>query len=308
MTNALEIYVLNVGQADTAVIKTPNNKLIVIDAVKPRKLKSLLQALQPAGPEITHLILTHPHFDHYSGVSSLLNTFPVRRVTLAPFWYLPGTPGYHQIINRIQESFIPLNFLSGYDRYYPDGGMYPVYENQPYVELLGPPNNILEELHENNILNPNHLCIIARVTYGAFSMVLAADAQMENWAYYDREGMLDQRCAVLKAAHHGSRNGIQWERLARLSPNLVIVSSDPEKGHHLPDVIGSVIFLEYDREVGKNVVLTRDTGTIKITIDNPSSGRYKATAYGEGIDEDVFTQPELALSSSNWAHITAGKL
>ncbi len=308
MSNALEIYILNVGQADTAVIKTPNNKLIVIDAVKPHKVKALLQALQPAGPQITHLILTHPHWDHYSAVSSLLNTFPVERVTLAPFWYLPGTPGYHRIINRIQEAEIPLNFLSGYDRFYPDGGTYPAYENQPYVELLGPPNNILANLYESKILTPNHLCIITRVTYGAFSMVLAADAQMENWAYYDREGMLAQRCDVLKAAHHGSRNGIQWERLARLSPSLVIVSSDPEMGHHLPDVIGSVIFLEYDREAGKRVVLTRDTGTVKITATSPSSGRYEAVAYGETVDEDAFAQAEVPLAASNWTGITTGKL
>jgi competence protein ComEC len=308
MPNALEAYILNVGQADTAVIRTPNNKLIVVDAVKPRKVKGLLQALQPAGPEIQHLILTHPHFDHYSGVGYLINTFPVRKVTLSPFWYLPGTPGYHQIINRLHEKEIPLNFISGYDRHYPDGGTYPSYENQPYVELLGPPNNILEELYENQLLTPNHLCLITRLTYGQFSMVLAADAQMENWAYYDREGMLDQRCDVLKAAHHGSRNGIQWERLARLSPGLVIVSSDPEKGHHLPDVIGSVIFLEYDRQPGKQVILTKDTGTIKITVDSPDSGRYKAVSYGENADDPVDLNFEMQLVASDWAAITAHKL
>lgn len=308
MTNALEIYILNVGQADTAVIKTPNHNIIVIDAVNPRKLKDLIGALHPVNPQITHLILTHPHFDHYSGASSLLHTFPVRRVTLAPFWYLPGTPGYHQIINRIHEAAIPLNFLSGYDRYYPDGGTYPAYENQPYVELLGPPNNILEELDENKLLTPNHLCIMTRVTYGAFNMVLAADAQMENWVYFDREGMLDQRCLVLKAAHHGSRNGTQWERLSRLSPGLVIVSSDPEKGHHLPDVIGSVIFLEYDRDAGKRVVLTRDTGTIKITVEKPETGRYQVVAYGESADEPVPVGTEMPLAASNWSDITRGRL
>ncbi|MDF1514918.1 MAG: hypothetical protein P1S60_14000, partial [Anaerolineae bacterium] len=170
------------------------------------------------------------------------------------------------------------------------------------------PNNILADLHESKVLTPNHLCIITRVTYGAFSMVLAADAQMENWAHYDREGMLAQRCDVLKAAHHGSRNGIQWERLSRLAPSLVIVSSDPEKGHHLPDVIGSVIFLEYDRDMGKRVALTRDTGTIKITVGSPENGRYEVAAYGDAVDEDVFTHPEMPLTASDWAAITTGKL
>jgi beta-lactamase superfamily II metal-dependent hydrolase len=131
---------------------------------------------------------------------------------------------------------------------------------------------------------------------------------MENWAYYDREGMLDQQCDILKAAHHGSRNGIQWERLARLSPGLVIVSSDPDRGHHLPDVIGSVIFLEYEREPGKQVALTRDTGTIKIAVDSPGNGRYTAVAYGDDLDEDINLQAEIPLAASDWAVITAQKL
>ena len=308
MANALEIYILNVGQADTAVIKTPNNKLMVIDAVRPAKLKTMLHTLQPSSPEIRHFILTHPHWDHYSGASGLLSAFSVQRVTLAPFWYLAGTAGYHRIINRIQEMDIPLNFLSGYDRIYPDGGTYPAYENQPYIEMLGPPNTILADLNASKLLTPNHLCIITRVTYGAFSMVLAADAQMENWAHYDREGMLAQHCDVLKAAHHGSRNGIQWERLSRLSPSLVIVSSNPDMGHHLPDVIGSVIFLEYDRDMGKRVVLTRDSGTIKSSVPSPENGRYEVAAYGDGVDEDVFARPEMPLAASDWAAITAGKL
>ena len=282
----LEIYVLNVGQADTSIIRTPDDNLIVIDAVRPRKVKQILNAIKPGGP-ISHLIVTHPHLDHYSAVSGLLKAFTVERVTLAPFWYEPGTPGYHKIINRIQDNHIPVHFLSGYERVYPDGGAYPDYEDRPYVELLGPPNNILANLKGSDALTPNHLSIIARLTHEEFSMVFAADAQMENWAHYDREGMLEKKCDVLKAAHHGSRRGSQWERLERLSPRLVIVSSDPSTGHELPDLIGSVIFLEYDKERGHTVALTRETGTVKIVVDNPASGRFTALSYGEAADAAV---------------------
>lgn len=79
-------------------------------------------------------------------------------------------------------------------------------------------------------------------------------------------------------------------------------------GHHLPDVIGSVIFLEYDRDTGKRVVLTRDTGTIKLAVSSPSSGRYSAMAYGEGADDEVHVLAEVPLATSDWAGITAGKL
>jgi len=50
-------------------------------------------------------------------------------------------------------------------------------------------------------------------------MILAGDAQMENWAAFDQEGLLEDPCAVLKSAHHGSSNGTQWERLRRLEPS-----------------------------------------------------------------------------------------
>jgi len=303
----LEIYVLNVGQADTSIIRTPDGNVIVIDAVKPRKVKHVLNQIKPGG-SISHLIVTHPHLDHYSAVSGLLKAFPVEKVTLAPFWYEPGTAGYHKIINRIQDEHIPVHFLSGYERFYPDGGTYPAYEHRPYVELLGPPNNILEDLHKSDELTPNHLSIIARLTYEEFSMVFAADAQMENWAHYDREGMLEKKCDILKAAHHGSRRGSQWERLERLSPRLVIVSSDPDGSHELPDLIGSVIFLEYDRDEGHTVTLTRETGTVKIVVDNSATGRFTALSYGERPADPVPFGAARPLLPTDWAQLVISKV
>ena len=303
----LEIYVLNVGQADTSIIRTPRDNIIVIDAVKPRKVKDLVDRIKPDG-EISHLIVTHPHLDHYAAVSRLLLEYHVQKVTLAPFWYEAGTPGYHKIINRIHEQQTPVHFLSGYERIYPDGGTYPAYQDRPYVELLGPPNNVLQDLDDSNALTPNHLSIIARLTYGEFGMVFAADAQMENWAHYDREGMLEKKCDVLKAAHHGSRRGSQWERLERLAPKLVIVSSDPERGHELPDLIGSVIFLEYGRGRGRTVALTSQTGTIKIVIDNPASGHYQVVCYGEGPTEAVSSRPETLLPQTDWSSIVMHRI
>jgi len=306
----LEIYVLSVGQGDTAIIKTPGDNIIVIDAYRPAKVKYLLDRVAPQG-EIAHLIVTHPHKDHYSAVSGLLAAHAVRRVTLAPFWYEPGTAGYHSCINTILDKQIPIRFLSGYERYYPDGGRYPPDPNDLCIELLGPPNDILNDLHDSHSLNPNHLSVIARLTHGKFSMVLAADAQMENWAHYDREGMLEKKCDVLKAAHHGSMNGTQWERLDRLSPKLVIVSSDPATDHHLPDLIGSATFLKYDRsKTSRKVALTVKTGTIKITVDRPLSSRrrYKTVCYGDGPKDRAIPQQKHPLPRTDWLTIVQSKV
>jgi competence protein ComEC len=297
---ALEIYVLNVGQGDTAIIKTPQDNVVVIDAYRPSKVKDALDSIS-AHQTITHLVVTHPHRDHYTAVSRLLADYDVRKVTLAPFWFYAGTPAYHQIINRIQEDHIPLNFLSGYERTYPDGGTFPELEDELYLELLGPPNDVLEELDEWAELNPNHLSIMARLCYDRFTMVFAADAQMENWYNYDREGLLDKECNVLKAAHHGSKRGTQFERLERLAPELVIVSSDPEATHELPDLVGSAVFLDYDGEAGCMVALTSETGTIKIVAE--STGQYDEWSFREGPDDPISGLVPGDLPPTNWATI-----
>lgn len=300
--SSLEIYLMNVGQADTSIIRTPAGHIIIVDAVRPNKIKNLLNTIRPDG-HIAHLIVTHPHNDHYSAVPSLLKNFQVQRVTLAPFWHEPGSPGYHDIINEIIRLGTPVQFLSGYQRIYPDGGIYPNYEGRPELEMLGPSNANLEELWESGVLNPNHLSIITRVTYGQFRMVFAADAQMENWHYYDQEGMLEDKIDILRAAHHGSRNGSQWERLERLEPKLVVVSSDATGRHDLPDLVGSAVFLEYNRVTDRIVALTRDTGTIKIEIPDPNSHVRRIVAYGDGPKDDVIPGQEGQLAQTDWKEL-----
>ena len=306
----LRIFTLNVGQADTSVIVTPKGNVILIDAVKPKKLTNLLSQLGlQDGESISRLIITHPHRDHYSGVARLLNTYEIGAVTLSSVWrYSEDKPGYNTIINEIDSKGIPLAFLSGYTQVYPDGS--PFREaNTPCIELLGPSNGMIEELEEAGELDTNHRSIIARLDWQNFIMVIAADAQMENWAHFDREQLLDRPCAVLRAAHHGSANGTQLERLDRLEPEHVYVSSDPDGSHELPDLIGCATFLRYSKKAPV-VALTSDTGSIKTEVE--PSGRYTAYCFGEGASENVplGSEQELtaAIKPTDWDALTRGRM
>ena len=66
----LHIYMLSVGQGDTSIIVTPEGQIIIIDAARPAKLIGLLKDLQCDG-NIEHVVITHPHRDHYSGANRL---------------------------------------------------------------------------------------------------------------------------------------------------------------------------------------------------------------------------------------------
>ena len=279
--NRLHIYVLNVGQADTSVIITPTGEVVVIDAARPDKLVNLLQKLGMSyGDSIAQLVLTHPHRDHCDGANRLALEFRIESAVLSPFWNPcgMGSATYEKFVARLQSNNVHCTFMSGYGRWYPDGPMTTgtspdINDEALHLEYLGPTNNLIESLREAGVLDTNHLSVMARLSWRQFRMIFAGDAQMENWSCFDSEGMMNKKCKALKAAHHGSGNGTQWERLHRLRPKYVIVPSDPGKKDHLPDVVGTSVFAKYSlvkdsRGQPSNVVTTSaDTGTVRITID-----------------------------------------
>lgn len=295
----LWVYCLNVGQGDTTLIATPENNLIIIDAIRAKKVIRLLADLGFTEQDpINRIVVSHPHNDHYSGVVRLLNTYQeTGGLTLTSLWrYEEDKPGYNSIINTAAQKKIPVSFLSGYTQVFPDHS--PVLKaDTPRLEMLGPSNQFIETLSEARKLTINHRSIIARLGWGDFRMVIAGDAQMETWSHFDSEQMLDDPCSVLRAAHHGSANGTHFERITRLASEVVVVSSDPDGKDKLPDLIGRATFLRYAQGSKKPLVaLTRDTGTIKLEVE--TSGKYKVFFYGEGKKQDVPLQNEQLLTNS----------
>ncbi len=302
----LHIYMLSVGQADTSVIVSPEGTVIVIDATRPGKLRRLLADLGSNGT-IEHLIITHPHDDHFSGGNSLAKNVTIEHATVAPFWHEfgLGPTTYRRLIGRLEAQGTNVTFLSGYSRWYldhalmgdPAGGDPIVDPDASYLELLGPTNGLVRLLEEADIFNTNHLSVMTRLAWRDFRMISAGDAQMENWSFFDQERLMEDRCQVLRAAHHGSMNGTQWERIDRLNPIELIVSSDPEGRHHLPDLIGAANLTKFDSMDNRMAVLTRDSGTIHLTVTPGGTRTYER--YGDAPAANVDLGAAMALDQQS---------
>ena len=308
----LIIYCLNVGQGDTTVIITPKNHLIIIDAIRAKKIENLLEQVGfGEDQKIDHLVVSHPHNDHYSGVNRLIKKYGAKEITFSSLRrYEQRVPGYVGIINTAAEDKIPMNFLSGYKQMSPDAS--PFLDPKTFrLELLGPSNQFIEDLYQSRKLEVNHYSIVARLVWGKFRMIIAGDAQMENWAHFDREKMLEDPCTVLRSAHHGSANGTQFERIARLNPRVVIVSSDPRGKDELPDLIGCTTMLRYHQKSSNPIVALTDlTGSIKIEVK--STGSRKVFSFGESKNDNIDNSHPEALKRSTdptkWKELTLDKL
>jgi len=315
----LHVYMVSVGQGDTTVIVSPQGKLIVIDAMRPAKIIDLLTGLGFDGT-IEHLVVTHPHADHFGGANRLADDLTIRHATVAPFWHEfgMGPATYRTLIGRFDEDDVSTTFLAGYSRLYMDGPMTApvpgespeVDPDAPFLELLGPTNGLVRLLEDANVFNTNHLSIMTRLAWRGFRMISTGDCQMENWGFFDHERLMEDGCQVLRASHHGSPNGTQWERINRLSPSVVVVSSDPGAGHHLPDLTATAIFAKWNSFDSQMAVITRDAGTIHLTVDaagNRSLKMFHDTPTGtvdltNGDPLDADTNP------TDWAALLADRV
>ena len=253
---------------------------------------------------IEHLVISHPHTDHFSGANRIVNNRTVLKATVAPFWHISGMgpATYRKLIGNLDTKSVSTTFLSGYNRWYPDGALIDN-NNQldpdvPFIELLGASTGMVRNLLDANVFNPNHLSIMARISWRTgFRMIIAADAQMENWSAFDEARLLEENCQVFRSAHHGSGNGTQWERINRLDPRELIVSSEPGANHHLPDIMGSAVFAKFDSQPNRMAMLTDETGTIHLTV-TPGGGR-TYTRFDDSKTAMVDLGDETALDQTN---------
>lgn len=299
---SLHIYMLNVGQGDTTIIVTPEGQVIVFDAKNPGKVTNLLTQIGCIDT-IEHLIISHPHADHFSAASRLAEDYIIEEATFPPFWhdFGMGPPTYRRLVSKLKENnHTNLNFLSGYSRWYPDdltiapaAGADPVLdEDAPFLELLGPTNNLIRQIEEARVFNTNHLSIIMRFNWGNFRMIVAGDAQMENWGPFDEEHLLERKVYLLRAAHHGSSNGTQWERLVRLAPTMVVISSKPDHDDELPDLASTGVFTKFDHETGQFAVITDDSGTIHGEVRPTGHRLFRCCGEPHDVNADLSnTQP-----------------
>lgn len=79
----LELHIINAGIGESIIIHMPNDQWGVVDCyassvADPAKNPTLQFLLARQVSKLEFLCLTHPHHDHYRGMSHLLNRFPTK--------------------------------------------------------------------------------------------------------------------------------------------------------------------------------------------------------------------------------------
>ncbi len=216
----LRVDFIDVGQGDAALVTSPTGKTVLIDGgphhSAPQLTAFLAAHLQ--GP-IDLVLLTHRHEDHLGGLPEAVGRFGARRFLDAPVEH--AEKGYTSLMRALDARGAEVR-LATRGRVIDLGG-------GAKLTLLGPPEPLISGSHSD--VNANS--VVARLTYGEFSVLFAGDAEAptETWLL---ESGAPLRAVVLKVAHHGSRYASAARFLKAVRPQVAVISVGAQNRYRHP--------------------------------------------------------------------------
>ena len=204
-TEDLTFRAFDVGQGDSFLFSFPDGSNMLVDAGPRKTRKELVSKLRGLGVRsIDILVATHPHEDHIGGIPEVIRSFPIGKV-----WdsgYVHGSNLQKEMLELIRKKQI---------RFGKPRAGFTEERGGARIEVLAP-----ARLISGTASDANNNGLILRVSYGEISFLLMADVEEPGRARI----AAFPRSTILKASHHGSRNGTDDELLRQTEPEVVILS------------------------------------------------------------------------------------
>jgi competence protein ComEC len=251
----LELTFYSVGNADSFLIKTPQNAHIMLDTGRQAFKGGRSQAQNIMLPHLRNkrvktldlLIVTHFDSDHAGGVTDILNDIKVKKVLLSA----NGLDGKNaeNIIRALNEKNIN----------------YEIVQSGALVHFE--PNFQLKTFSAgfNEPKTDNEDSIITLVEAYGKSFVFMGDAG--HLAFSRLKDELPKNIDLLKVGHHGAKGALDEQMVEHFKPKIAVISTGPNMyGHPNPVTIGLL------ENAGVKILNTDKSGAVKIVQKPLESG------------------------------------
>lgn len=286
-TGELEVHYIDVGQADSTLIVTPEGETMLVDTGGWQSDgEQVISYLEEQGIErVDHLVATHPHADHIGGHAAVIEHFEEEADGVGAV-YDSGQPHDTQTYE---------NYLDAVDTYghelllVEEGDQLPLDAEAVEALVLNPPTDgDGGEFHDNSVA--------LAVEFGDVRYLLTGDAERETESRLSGEWAEQLDADVYQAGHHGSSTSSTGSFFDAVDPEVAVISSgyDSQFGHPHSEVLER--FAEHGTEtywtgVHGDVVVTTDgaevtvspaesfsTDPMDLLAEKPPNGRVGQTA------------------------------
>jgi competence protein ComEC len=142
----------------------------------------------------------------------------------------------------------------------------------------------------DNYKDVNDYSVVLRIDYGESSFLMTGDAEkLSESQMLETYSSFDLDCDVLKVGHHGSETSSGANILAKITPEIAIISCGEgnKYGHPRPDVIDRL-----DDYVGEKLYRTDLVGDIVLVSDGKKITMGGNVLLDEGGGETAVTEGE----------------
>ncbi|MCM3739518.1 MBL fold metallo-hydrolase [Oceanobacillus luteolus] len=226
-SSPMRVHFIDVGQGDSMLIETPEDKTILIDGGEPKEGKRLVKYLKKHGIKtIDLMIATHPDFDHIGGLIEVMKHFPVSKVL--ENGEIRPTNTYAKYRLQLFKDDIPIKIAKENEKI----------SVEEEVEL-----HVLHAA-QKNAENPNESAIVLKLTYHSIDFLLMSDVGAEQEKVIADKYSIESE--VLKVAHHGSSSSSTLDFLKQANPEVSIITYSVvnDYGHPVKRVINNLLKLE----------------------------------------------------------------
>ncbi len=247
--NGTEIIFLNVGTGSGTLIKTKDNKKILVDAGNDKVFfKSLTKEISFFDRKIDFLIASHADLDHIGNFIDILKNYKVEN------YFFNGAErtekkAFVEISRLLKEKKIKKNILK-------EGDMIKISKDLK-IKVFSPPEGI-----DAIKLKSNSASIVFQLIYkNRIKIMFTGDLPSHLEKFLVMKYGKELKSDVLLAGHHGSKTSSSFEFINTVLPEYSIISTSKNNSYGHPNAevierlqqINSKILYTFS-DNGKNIV------------------------------------------------------
>jgi len=249
--DTLQIQFIDVGQGDAALIRI-GRQAVMVDAGRGDDIVLYLE--EQGIDSLVAAIASHNHDDHIGGMDAVVADHSVGE-------YLyngrpPTIENAKNVMYWVAKRGVP----------HPPPPWTPITMGDVRI-------TVFPTLVDGDRATENNSSLGVLIERGTFRALLTGDSEQDELIAWLQAGVIP-KVTVLKAAHHGARNGLTPGWLEATSPDVVVISvgANNEYGH--PDPWA----LRYYQAAGRKVLRTDRDGTVIFFVD--AKGGYRIETLG----------------------------
>lgn len=266
-----EILAFDVGNADSFLIKTPQNKYIMIDTAHGRLYDKTAysQALSIMGKYMQDngikgldlLVLTHFDADHSGGAVDIMESFDVKKVVLHK--QKGDSKTVQSLFDFIENTNQKIQFASHNTV---------IFEENDFTIT-----SYFVETNNSTKVDDNDNSIITMLSYGDSDMLFMADAGVESFEKVKKD-LPSKKIEIIKSGHHGAENTVSHEMIKLLKPEVAVISTGLNfYGHPVRNTLHTLAKNEVKilrTDVNNAIKISFDKTKYKIKTWNPEKKRF----------------------------------